>query len=65
MQKRRTQFLLVLFWGNVQPCGLGILIERPFFIRIIFRKTSSLSLQIVYIHTQEEEKNPCESDEGN
>ena len=25
MQKRRTQFLLVLFWGNVQPCGLFLL----------------------------------------
>ena len=63
MQKRRTQFLLVLFRGNVQPWV--ILIEGPFVIRIIFMKTSSLSLQIVYIHTQEEEKNPCESDEGN
>ena len=53
MQKRRTQFLLVLFWGNVQPCGLFLLkSHRTIYYQNCFQKNILIVITniIHYIH---------------
>ena len=53
MQKRRTQFLLVLFWGNVQPCGLFLLkSHRTICYQNCFQKNILIVItnSIHYIH---------------